>query len=41
MTKKECKKLYIKSDIGLSEAVECLMFDFGLDRGQAFKYLGL
>lgn len=41
MSKRECKKKYINADIGLSDAIQCLMFDHFMDRGEALKYLGL
>jgi len=41
MTKRECKRKYLKAEIGLSEALQCLMFDHFMDRGEALRYLGL
>ena len=41
MTKRQIKAAYVKADIFLGEAIEGLMFDHGLDRGEALKYLGL
>ena len=41
MTKRECKKAYLSDAIGLSEALECLVFDYCMMRGAALEYLGL
>lgn len=38
-TKREIKRAYLRADIGLSDAVPALMFDHGMDRGEAFRYL--
>lgn len=38
--KSAVKKLYVEGKIGLSDAVSELMFDYGMDRGDVFKYLG-
>ena len=41
MTKRTTKSLYISGIIGLNDALASLMFDHGMDRGDALKYLGL
>ena len=39
MSKKECKRKYKNGEIFLGEALECLMFIYGMDRGDAINYL--
>jgi len=41
MTKRQVKKRYLAADFGLTDALAYLMFDHGLDRGEALVYLGL
>ncbi len=41
MTKRQCKSEYLKANIGLTDALNCLMFDHSMDQGEALKYLGL
>lgn len=41
MTKRKVKRLFIKGEMGLSIALDYLMFDFGMVMGDALKYLGL
>ncbi len=41
ISKRACKKMYLAGDIGLSDALPCLMFTHGLEHTQALKYLGL
>lgn len=39
MTKQQIKRSYTSARIGLSEALTALVFDFGMDRGEALQYL--
>lgn len=39
LTKREIKRQYLRGDIDLSDAIPALMFDHGMDRGEAFRYL--
>ena len=39
MSKRVCKKLYLNGDIYLTEAVNCLMFEHEMIRGDAINYL--
>ena len=41
MTKRECKIKYIKADLYLSEAVQCLMYNHDMTLGEAYRYIGL
>ena len=41
LTKRQIKKAFRSGDMGLGTAVSYLMFDHGMDRGAALKYLGL
>lgn len=40
-TKRQIKAAYLRGDIGLSDAVPALMFDYNMERGEALRYLGL
>jgi hypothetical protein len=40
MTKRECKSAYMKSEIDLSDAMNILMDEFDMERGEVFRYLG-
>ncbi len=40
-TKREVKRMYLKGEIGLPDAIPLLMHRFGMDRGQSYAYLGL
>jgi hypothetical protein len=39
--KREIKKAFLAAEIGLSDAIPLLMFDWGMERGEALRYLGL
>lgn len=39
-TKRDVRTAYFNACIGLTDAIAALMFDFGMTRGDAFKYLG-
>jgi hypothetical protein len=39
--KNTVKKKYFNAEIGLSEAIQILMFDYFMERNEALKYLGL
>lgn len=41
MTKRQIKRSYLNAEIGLGDAIPALMFDHGMDRGEALRYLGL
>lgn len=41
MSKRQTKAKFAAGTIFLGEALECLMFDHGMDRGDALRYLGL
>jgi len=40
-SKRAVKSAYLKAEIGLTDALTALMFDFFMDRGEALRYLGL
>lgn len=40
-TKRQIKASYLKADIGLTDALRELMFDHGMNQGDALRYLGL
>lgn len=41
MTKRQCKSRYLRGEIGITDALACLMFDHSMDRGPTLRYLGL
>lgn len=41
MSKRQLKRAYLTAEIGLSEALSCLVLDHGMMRGEALHYLGL
>ena len=41
ITKRKCKKLYLEGEIGLSDALRCLILKHELEHKQALRYLGL
>ncbi len=41
LTKRQIKRAYDKGEIGLSDALPALVFDHDMERGEAYKFLGL
>lgn len=41
MTKRQCKRKYVKSELYLFEAVQCLMYNHDMTLGEAYRYIGL
>jgi len=41
LSKRQCKKLYLAGDFGLSDAIRCLMFHHQMEQNEILKYLGL